>query len=209
MRGEPSRDRDRERDLLRERDLMRERERERERDRDRDGDVRMTGPGPASGMPIRGDAMGRDGLGMGRPSAVQGAGEAMPLTPVGLGMGAGPGGGGAAYDPFYGRQDRERDRGGMVVSDRERMMAERERMDRDRIERERERERAERDARDVKRVKTERMKSDRPGGELGFAVSLCSLSAHARYSWLLRLLPRTLARPAACPRDAQTPSRRQ
>ncbi|KAI0724965.1 WD40-repeat-containing domain protein [Fomitopsis betulina] len=175
MRGEPSRDRDRERELLRERDLMRERERERDRDRDRDGDVRMSGPGPASGMPVRGDGMGRDGLGMGRPSAVQGAGEGLPLTPVGLGMGAGPGGGGGGYDPYYGRQDRERERGGMMMGDRERgMIGERERMDRDRLERERER--VEREARDVKRVKTERVKNDRGGDP--FSPSMNHPSAH-------------------------------
>ncbi|GBE83764.1 hypothetical protein SCP_0508200 [Sparassis crispa] len=145
------RDRERERD--------RERDRDRDRDRERDRDIGM-GPG------MRGEALGRDALGLGRPSMGVSTGPtpgpggegmgALALTPhagpVGLGVGAGPGsGGGAGYvDPFYGGRDRDRER------DRER---ERERAA-ERGDRERDRER---DTRDVKRIKTERMKPDRPG----------------------------------------------
>ncbi|KAI0657026.1 WD40-repeat-containing domain protein [Cubamyces menziesii] len=169
--------RDRDRDIVaREREQMaiarereiREREmREREaRERERDRDVVMT-----SASSSRGDALGREALGLGRPPVnVPGGpppgpgGEPLgPLGltphagPVGLGVGAGPGGGGGYADSFYGRdRDRERERERDRDRDRDRSILDRER------DRDRERER---DTREVKRIKTERMKSDRPADQ--------------------------------------------
>ncbi|KAH9848341.1 WD40-repeat-containing domain protein [Lenzites betulinus] len=161
-----ARERERELALARDRELREREARERdarERDRDRDRDVVMAPAGSS-----RGDAHGREALGLGRPpiNAPGGpppgpGGEPLgPLAltphagPVGLGVGAGPGGGGGYGDPFYRERERERDR----ERDRER---ERNVLDRDLTrERDRERER-DRDGRDVKRIKTERMKSDR------------------------------------------------
>ncbi|CCL98754.1 uncharacterized protein FIBRA_00759 [Fibroporia radiculosa] len=201
MRGEPpvGRDRDRERELLRERELQRDVPRERDRDRDI-----IMAPGP--GIIGRGEGMGRDALGLGRPQAVGGPGagppgeavlSALPLTPVGLSAGApGQGSGGAGgYDSFYGRGDRDRDRermgdrGGM--SDRDRVM-------------DRERERPDRDGRDVKRIKTERMKSDRGGKLVSFASSFFFSSASRVHTHVVPA-PCCIALPASVPADPFSP----
>ncbi|KAI0822891.1 WD40-repeat-containing domain protein [Trametes gibbosa] len=161
-----ARERERELALARDRELREREARERdarERDRDRDRDVVMAPAGSS-----RGDAHGREALGLGRPPINASGGPPpgpggeplgpLALTPhagpVGLGVGAGPGGGGGYGDPFY--RDRERERERERDRDRERTVLDRER-ERDR-DRERERDR---DGREVKRIKTERMKSDR------------------------------------------------
>lgn len=150
------------------------------RDRDRDRDLRDRERELAA---ARGEAAGRDALGIGRPLSLQsqsvpsqGPGEplgALALAPhagpIGLGVATGPpsaGPGPSAYaDPFYGRPERER----QIERERERERERNELRDRDR-DRDRERDRMdrerdrERDGREVKRIKTEgRNKIDRAG----------------------------------------------
>ena len=151
----------------------------------------------------RGDALGREALGLGRPPVnVPGGpppgpgGEPLgPLGltphagPVGLGVGAGPGGGGGYADSFYGRdRDRERERERDRDRDRDRSILDRER------DRDRERER---DTREVKRIKTERMKSDRPGMYYASTVSAFAHSQRAPVPLLPLSRLRFLATPFA------------
>ena len=135
------------------------------RDRDRDRDITMGGPA----MPVgRGDAIGRDALGLGRPPTGvvgapppgQGPDALNPLhTPhpphPSAALGVGPGPGPNSYgEAFYTRAEREREREQRERAATAAAAAERGDRERDR----------ERDGREPKRIKTERMKSDRSGG---------------------------------------------